>query len=150
MDQEMLDEILMSLPESAPTDNSNAATGAENTNGLSPTFEEAFDSTEIGRYFDEYFSINDQIENYRSPTPEVSINSAPDYNYYMGPSQIPTFESTMHYHQNQLQSINQYSGFYNYYNYNEFHQHFSYSHNQFSHLNPWTSAPMKYENVKTF
>ncbi|XP_033608049.1 uncharacterized protein LOC117282450 [Cryptotermes secundus] len=138
------------------SDNSGVANGTENTNGPLPAFEQAFGSTEIGRYSHEGFFSNttQQTENHQPASNEVSINSAPDYNYYMGPLQIPTFESTMHYHQNQLQAVNQYSGFYNYYNYNyncnEFHQHFSYSHNQFSHYNPLTNAPMKYENVLNY
>lgn len=136
------------------SDSSNATNAAENTNGPLPAFEQAFGSTEIGRYSHEgFFNTTQQTENQQSTNNQVSINSAPDYNYYMGPTQIPTFESTMHYHQNQLQTVNQYSGFYNYYNYNynEFHQHFSYSHhNQFSHLNSWTSTPVKYENVLNY
>jgi hypothetical protein len=134
-------------------DSSDAANGADNTNGPLPAFEQAFGSTEIGRYSHEgFFSTTQQTENQQATNNQVSINSAPDYNYYMGPTQIPSFESTMHYHQNQLQTVNQYSGFYNYYNYNynDFHQHFSYSHNQFSHLNSWTSAPIKYENVLNY
>jgi hypothetical protein len=132
---------------------SNTSSGAENTSGPLPAFEQAFGSTEIGRYSHEgFFNTTQQTENQPSTNSQVSVNSAPDYNYYMGPSQIPTFESTLHYHQNQLQTGNQYSGFYNYYNYNcnEYHHHFSYSHNQFSHLNPWASCPMKYENILNY
>jgi hypothetical protein len=135
------------------SDSSNIDHGAEDTNGPLPAFEKAFGSTEIGRYSHEgFFNTTQQTENQQSTNNEVSISSAPDYSYYMGPTQIPAFESTMHYHQNQLQTVNQYSGFYNYYNYNynEFHQHFNYSHNQFSQLNPWTSAPIKYENVLNY
>lgn len=138
------------------SDNSSVANRTENTNGPLPAFEQAFGSTEIGRYSHEGFFNNttQQTENHQSASNDVSNSSAPDYNYYMGPLQIPTFESTMHYHQDQLQAVNQYSGFYNYYNYNynynEFHQHFSYGHNQFSHLNPLTSAPTKYENVLNY
>jgi hypothetical protein len=146
--QSSISEIASTL-----SDSCNVANGSENTSGPLPAFEQAFGSTEIGRYSHEgFFNTTQQTENQRSTNNQVSINSTPDYNYYMSPTQIPTFESTMHYHQNQLQTVNQYSGFYNYYNYNynEFHQHFSYSHNQFSHLSPWTSAPMKYENVLNY
>jgi hypothetical protein len=132
---------------------SNTSSGADNTSGPLPAFEQAFGSTEIGRYSHEgFFSTTQQTENQPPTNSEVSVNNAPDYNYYMGPSQIPTFESTMHYHQNQLHTTNQYSGFYNYYNYNcnEYHQHFSYSHSQCSHLNPWASCPMKYENILNY
>lgn len=132
---------------------SNISSGAENTSGPLPAFEQAFGSTEIGRYSHEgFFSTTQQTENQPPTNSEVNVNNAPDYSYYMGPSQIPTFETAMHYHQNQLQTSNQYSGFYNYYNYNcnEYHQHFTYSHNQFSHLNPWASCPMKYENILNY
>ena len=139
---------------SSLTDNTNVSNGAENSNGPLPAFEQAFGSTEIGRYSHEgFFNNSQQNESQQSTSNQVSINNTPDYNsYYMSPTQIPAFESTMHYHQNQLSAVNQYSGFCNYYNYNynEFHQHFSYSHNQFSHLNPWTSAPIKYENVLNY
>jgi len=132
---------------------SNISSGEENTSGPLPAFEQAFGSTEIGRYSHEgFFSTTQQSENLPPTNSEVSVNNAPDYSYYMGPSQIPAFESAMHYHQNQLQTSNQYSGFYNYYNYNcnEYHQHFTYSHNQFSNLNPWASCPMKYENILNY
>jgi hypothetical protein len=133
--------------------NPDVASRTENTNVPLPAFEEAFGSTEIGRYSHEgFFSTTQQNENHQCASNEGSMNCTPDYNYHMGPLQIPTFQSTMHCHQNQIQTVNQYSGFYNYcnYNYNEFHQHFSYSHNQFSHLNPLTSAPIKYENVMNY
>jgi len=132
---------------------SNISSGEETTSGPLPAFEQAFGSTEIGRYSHEgFFSTTQQPENPPPTNSEVSVNNAPDYSYYMGPSQIPAFESAMHYHQNQLQTSNQYSGFYNYYNYNcnEYHQHFTYSHNQFSNLNPWASCPIKYENILNY
>ncbi|XP_021935742.1 transcription factor SOX-9-like isoform X2 [Zootermopsis nevadensis] len=138
----------------ALSDISNVAGGVEDSSVPLPAFEQAFGSTEIGRYSHEgFFNTTQQPENNpQSTNNQVSINSALDYNYYMGPAQIPTFESTMHYHQNQLQGVNQYSGFYNYYNYNynELHQHFSYGHNRFSHLNSWASSPIKYENVLNY
>jgi hypothetical protein len=135
------------------SDNSHVASGTENTNVPLPAFEQAFGSTEIGRYSHEgFFSTTQQNENQQCARSEDSVNSTPDYNCYMSPVQIPTFESPMHCHQNQIQTVNQFSGFYNYCNhdYNQFHQHFSYSHNQFSHLNPLTNAPIKYENVLNY
>jgi hypothetical protein len=134
----------------SPSDSSNFAKEAEDTKGPFPAFEKDFDSTEFDHSHEGVFNTSEQTKNQQPTNNEVSISSAPDYNYYMGPTQIPTFESMIHYHQNQLHTVNQYSRFYNYYNYNEFHQHFNYSHNQFSHLNPWTSAPIEYENVLNY
>jgi hypothetical protein len=67
-----------------------------------------------------FINTTQQTENQQPTNNEVSINSALVYKYYMGPTQIPTFESTKHYHQNQLQTLNQYVlRFYNSYNCNE-------------------------------
>jgi hypothetical protein len=85
----------------SPSDSSNVANETEDTNGSFPASEIDFYSTE------EVFNTTEQTNNQQPTNNEVSISSAPDYNYYMGPTQIPTFESMMHYHQNQLQTLNQ-------------------------------------------
>jgi hypothetical protein len=111
----------------SPSDSSNFAKEAEDSKGPFPAFKKDFDSTEFDHSHEGLFNTTEQTNNQQPTTNVVSISSAPDYNYYIGPTQIPTFESTMHYHQNQLHTVNQYSRFYNYYNYNynEFHQHFN-------------------------
>jgi hypothetical protein len=100
-----------SIPEIKATvsNSSSDASGAEDRKCPLSEFEQASGFTEIGHHFHEEFNIVPINENQQSTNNEVSISSAPDYNYYKDPKQIPTFESTVHHHQNHLQTVNQYS-----------------------------------------
>jgi hypothetical protein len=68
------------------------ARGRENINVPLPEFEQAFSSTEIGRYSHERFLVPLKDQNHQCASSDGRINSTLDYNYYMGPLQITTFE----------------------------------------------------------